>query len=418
MAGELQIGRVSMGYPSEMTESRSVDSREFVLRGFIRDATRAQTEATRNALLEQQGQVIAISYTGDTHYDGFYLLSDVRIESMETSYLRRGLWLFEISTFRIGGTSRVDFQSNVTGTVLDNDFAIVEGDTMPFIGLPVRGSLFVWETSVSKWEHTRESEDGTVPVFGNFGEYTPDASWAADPTTFYDGAAKLVVGGNVQPGLDIPNEPDDWVLSNGIIRIQPEVSGTPTGRLLVDVWDGSSAYESQKDWSFSDTADTGAIDNLSFISCIRNDPEAVILRLSSEWTTALVARHTIDLHLRRGSPLVYVNWFHGAANYSTMKMVLDTTEAGSTFTAQSSGATVGVVATSNDAGGNKYMICSPTSHTADTTNGGLSVAAADRLKCAVGFVINGTSAATYDQAGRVADGYLGNIGESVRAVWR
>ena len=80
MAGELQIGRVSMGYPSEMTESRSVDSREFVLRGFIRDATRAQTEATRNALLEQQGQVIAISYTGDTHYDGFYLLSDVRID--------------------------------------------------------------------------------------------------------------------------------------------------------------------------------------------------------------------------------------------------------------------------------------------------------------------------------------------------
>jgi hypothetical protein len=101
-----------------------------------------------------------------------------------------------------------------------------------------------------------------------------------------------------------------------------------------------------------------------------------------------------------------------------MKAVLDTTEAGSTFTAYSSGATVGVVATSNDAGGNKYMICTPNTHTADTTNGGLSVASAERLKCAIGFVINGSSAATHDDAGRVADQYLGNIGESVRAVWR
>lgn len=418
MAGELMIGRVSMGHPSELSESRSVDSREFVLRGFIRDATKAETEATRNALLEQQGQVIAITYTLDSHYNGFYLLADVTIESMETSYLRRGLWLFEISAFRIGGEARVEFQSNITGTVLDNDYAITEINTMPFIAPPVGATLFAWETSVSRYSHTRVTEQGTIPVFINEGEFAPDATWAADPTTFYDGAVRLYVGGRLQPGLDVPSAVDDWVLTNGIIRIQPEVSGTTTGRLLIDVWDGVSAYESQKDWAFNDSADT-TIGEFSFMSVVRNDPEAIIIRLSAEWTAAgFLARHTIDLNLRRGSPLVYINWHHGAAVNSSMKIVRDTAEAGTVFNGFSSGAAVGLRATADDAGGNRYILVCPNTHTNDTTNGGMTRASTNLLKVAVGFEINGSTAVTHNDAPRVADQYLGNIGESVRAVWR
>jgi hypothetical protein len=419
--GVLTVGRVGLDVllnePSEMAESRSIDSREFILRGFLRSDSVANTKYLRTALLEQQGQVIAVTYTLDSHFNAYYLLADSRIDTMETSYLRRGLFLFEISMFRIGGESRVEFQSNLTGTVLDNDFGITELNTMPFVGLPVGASIFQWDTATSLYSHTRESENGTVPIFINDGSFTPDASWAAVPGTFYDGACELWVGGELASGLDIPNTTTDWVLKNGIIRIQPEVSGTATGRLLIDMWDGVSAYESQKDWAFNDTAD-GTINNISFISVPRNDPESVRLRLSSEWIGSSVGRHTIDLNLRRGSPLVYVNWNHGVAVSSTMKVVRDTTEAGSTFNAFSSGSTVGVRATGNDAGGNRYVLVCANTHSADTTNGGLSVASADRLKFAVGFEIAGSSAVTHDDAGRVADQYLGNLGERVRAVWR
>ena len=97
--GVLTIGRVgldvSMNDPSEMSESRSIDSREFVLRGFLRSDSLANTKYLRTALLEQQGQVVACTYDIDDHFDAFYLLADSSIETMETSYLRRGLFLFE-----------------------------------------------------------------------------------------------------------------------------------------------------------------------------------------------------------------------------------------------------------------------------------------------------------------------------------
>ena len=131
----LTVGRIGLeldlNHPSELREVRSIDSREFILRGFLRSSTLTNTNYLRDELLEQQGHVVAVTYTLDPHFDAFYLLSDSTIESMETSYLRRGLWLYELSLFRIGASARTEFQSNVTGAVLDDTVGLLDSETQP-----------------------------------------------------------------------------------------------------------------------------------------------------------------------------------------------------------------------------------------------------------------------------------------------
>jgi hypothetical protein len=409
---DLTVGRIGLeldlGHPSQLREGRNIDNREFVLSGFLRSTTLTNTNYLRDELLEQQGQIVAVTYTLDTHFDAFYLLADSTIESIETSYLRRGLWLYEINLFRIGGTARTEFQSNVTGTVLDNTVGLIESETRPFIAPPVGATVFDWNVT-GLTTFTRATEDGNIDVYTSNGVFTEDATWGCTPANYYKGAAKVYVSGQVRAGLDVPQDPTDWQLQNGLIRIQPNGTGD---ELLIDLWDGVSAWESQKAWKFQlGGADLSAF---TFMSVLKNDPENVIIRLQTGGT---LARHTIDLQLRRGSPQVYCNWFY-TGSASTLKVVGVSTEAGTAITPTGATGTVGLRATSNDAGGNRYTLFSANGGTNDTTNGGLSLASTQRLNTAIGFEINGSSASAGNTADDLALQYFGMLGERVRAVWR
>lgn len=409
----LTIGRVGLDvefpHPSGMTESRSVDSREFTLNGYVRSSSITYTKYLRNELLEQQGQIVACTYTGDTHFDAFYLLADVGISSIEASYMGTGLFEFEVSLFRIGGSARVELQSNLTGTVIDNEIGLLESEVKPFVAPPVDSDVFAWGVN-GLGAFNRETEDGTITVYTSTGDFSADATWGCLPAQFYEGAAKILTSDRVRMGLDIPQSPDDWELNNGIIKVYPDTS---TNKIAMTVWDGVSAYESEMIW---EPLIGGAnISSWSFVSAVRNDPECVILRLVSGGT---LARHTIDLQLRRGSPQLFVNWYWGGVG-ATLKMVLTSAVAGTDITPTGASGVAGVRATSDDTNGHRYTIFSPTaSITTDTTNGGVSVASANRLNTSLGFEVDGTSAISGNTADDLALQYFGMVGERVRAVWR
>jgi len=406
----LTIGRVGieveLNHPSEMTESRSIDSREFVLRGYIRSDSVTLTKYLRNELLEQQGQVVAVTYTLDSHFDAFYLLADSRIESMETSYLRRGLFLFEVSLFRIGASSRVEFQSNLTGTVLENTIGLTEGEVRPFVAPPVNHSVFGWDATFTSVN--RVTEDGTIVAYLSTGDFSADADWGCEPSAYYDGSAKIYTSDRLRAGLDIPNAPTAWEINNGLIKVVPD--GTAT-KFIVSVWDGTSAYESAKTWE--PLLNAANLSAFSFVNAVRNDPECVILRVTSGGN---VARHTIDLQLRRGSPQVFVNWYWGGAA-GNMRIQRDSVEAGTSITPTGASSSAGVRATSNDGDGNRYTIFTPTASKVDESYG-VYVASANRLNVALGFEIDGTTAIAGNTASDLALQYFGMVGERVRAVWR
>jgi hypothetical protein len=418
--GALTIGRigidVDLDHPAEWQENRAIDQREFVVRGFLRDGTLDNTKYLRTELLEQQGALISTTYTLDSQFDAFYILSQSRVESIPVTYLRGGLVPYEVSLIRIGGTGRTEFQSNVSGTVLTNDYGLDEGEVRPFIAPPINHAVFDWAVT-GLAAVSRVTTDGTISVFTcSAGGFVTDASWGVAPADFYRGSARLYVADHLRAGRDVPATPADWEMHNGIIRVRPETSGeVSTGRILVDMW-GGSAWESEKDWAFSHSGGT-KISAFDFLAVNRNDPECVSIRLVAEGG-ASSARDTVDLLLRRGSAFVSVIYSRTRELDSTMAVVRDTAEAGTAFTPTGASGAVGVHATSNDAGGNRYLVMSPQSHTNDTGTGGVSVASTTLVKAAIGFEIDGSGAIAGNTASDVGLQYFGWLSERVRAVWR
>ena len=187
----------------------------------------------------------------------------------------------------------------------------------------------------------------------------------------------------------------------------PDVTAT---KFIVSVWDGTSAYESAKTWE--PLFDAANLEAFSYVTAVRNDPECVIIRVSTGDTTN---KHTLDLQLRRGSAQVFINWFTGGTG--NMRVQRDAVEAGTSITPTGASSSAGVRATSNDGDGNRYTIFTPTSGKVDESYG-VYVASASRLNVAIGFEIDGTGAAAGNTADDLALQYFGMIGERVRAVWR
>lgn len=412
--GALNIGRVGldldMDHPAKWTDTRGLEEREMVVSGFLKSTSVENTKTLRSELLEMQGHIIAVTYSNDAHFDGFYVLGDVRVGTALTSYAYRGLFPYEIGLFRIGSKSRVELQSNVTGTVLTNDFDLLPAEVTPFIAPPVGHLAFRWDAATVT-SFTRASEDGSLTVYTSAGDFSKDASWGADPATYYSGACELWVGSTLRlrSGLDVPHNPGNWQLDNGLIRITAE-SGN-TGRIEVETY-GGAVWESLKDIAFSD--DGAKVGGWDFFSVSRNDPESVIVHLV---TGDAPVRQTLDLQIRRGAPFL-IGAYGVSGTTSILKVVRDTTEASSIVQPGVASGDVGIEATANDGDGNKFIIFTPQTHTNDLTEGGVSVATTNQIKFAIGHVLNGTGAQAKDVADELALQYFGYFGERVRAVWR
>jgi hypothetical protein len=410
--GALNVGRVGldldMDHPASWDESRGLDERDLTVSGYLRSDSVANTKILRTELLEQQGQLIAVTYTLDSHFDGFYILGDVRIGTVISSYRYRGLFPYEIGLFRIGGESRVELQSNITGTVLENDHGLVESEVNPFLAPPIGHLAFDWDVA-GLTGFSRTTEDGAIICYTSNGDFSADATWGADPATYYSGSVDLYVDDRLRSGLDVPNS-TDWSVDNGLIRLTPEPGDT--GRIQVECYDG--AWSSLKDFAF-EVGGSSKIDNFKYMSVARNSPESVIIRLVGQ--TGSVSRHVIDLHIRRGMPIVLGVW-NSTYAATTMKVVRDTNEGSTAITPAGASGDVGIRATSTDADGNRFILYSPQTHTNDTTAGGVSVASTQIIKFAIGFEIGGSGATGADTAAELAHQYFGYVGERVRAVWR
>ena len=75
-------------------------------------------------------------------------------------------------------------------------------------------------------------------------------------------------------------------------------------------------------------------------------------------------------------------------------------------------------ATSNDGDGNRYVIGSSKTNTADTTNGGIDFASTSSFDFFISSEIDGSSAQTQDQAGNQCLQYLAVSNEQVRPIPR
>lgn len=430
----LTVGRLGFDVelldPAEWTETRGQDEREFTIKGFIRSDSLENTLYLREQILEQQNQLLAVTYSGDTYFDGYFWMVGATINTVPSSYRGRGLFPFELRMIRLGSSSRIGLQSLLTFAVLDNPYTLggaapsseaVEG----WHGVPSAHYLYAGNAELGTV--VRASESGPVRVYrqiqiGTGGSLIQvDPLWSVEPDDYLNGAAYVKIDGKLRTGISAPNTPTDWEIGNGIIKVTP--NATPP-RIDTAVWNGTNAYESTKTYRFSIDRGSGHADVGAWtaVAIVRNDPECVILRLQSDGAVTGGAHvHTWDLTLRRGSVAVYVNWHYTEVpQVEEMRVYLATPEAATAVTPTGSTAPVAIRATSNDADGNQYIMGTRHTHVQDTTNGRITKdpASDGNFSFFVGYVVGGSGASAGNGPEPVAKQYLGWVSERVRPVFR
>jgi hypothetical protein len=184
-------------------------------------------------------------------------------------------------------------------------------------------------------------------------------------------------------------------------------STTPGATLNVANWDGS-AWDSTS-WNINVGASAGVgLTGFDAATILRNDYEVCTVRLVKDRNPG---RTLLDLTLRRGSRFVEGYLQNDASNLLSVYLK----------TAQSSTATAStgyVVATSNDAQGNKVLVGSARSFTGMTSQGGLNKAATTKLDFYIGAVVGGSAAAAGDAASVLNSHYLTSMSDVTLAALR
>lgn len=395
----LQLGRMVLREDLTVAEQTGSDgSRTLALAGqeSIPRLLPAAVERQREDFLALNGMFVPLTFTVKDYLNGFYTITDVQ-GTVEDWRDELKVFRWQANLTREGTESDLDIESRLSGSLTRvNDFAVVgERSHAPAIthgGYWTDGSV---TTSVN-----RTGEDGVLKLYRGLAA-TMSPRWATTPAGYLTGRVRFTDElSRERAGDSALLAATGWTLSNGLVRVRPLTSG---GVLEVAAYTGGAWRTKAWDVTFN----AASLGTFNYCALVTNELGLVTVRLMKSMTNG---RLYVDLTLRRGQRFVevYVQSEFGG----TLKIVRATTEAGVNTLAGT------VVATANDADGNKYIVGSARTFTADTANGGVSKAAAASLDAFVGVVAAGTGAVVGDQAADLQKQYIGLPSELVQGVRR
>lgn len=424
--GTMNVGRVSMSDPEDIRID-SDDRRGITLRitGKIRESSLAATKAIRSELIDQRNKLIAFTYSEDSSHDGFYIQEDADVDALQRMASLQGVGhlSYDIRLQYVGSHASTVFRSGISGAVKSNDHGVAQGEAFAFHAAPVSGASRTDEYTGAGGNITaitRTTEDGDIDVFLDQGlADLVNPSWSCSPSTFYDGAVRIDVSEDgstyyTRTGLNVPNEPAYFVLTNGLIGIRAEQStGTPTGDISVRGYNSSWGSWIPFDIVWNSTTDIPGWDSFAVL---RNDPECCIVRLRRDADDSPPSdkRHTLDITLRRGAPFAIFNYNYDTAVALTVDRA--STDAGSSITPTGASSAMAITDAANDGDGNRWFLATSETCTIDTTNGGINMTGSQTdHQFAMGVVIDGSSAGSSDDADAMSLQYLLPLYEYVTA---
>jgi hypothetical protein len=303
---------------------------------------------------------------------------------------------WNLSLIRCGSDTEVDIESRLSGASARNNSFAATGERWH---APPIGHYGYYTGSTQPASVSRTGADGAIIVYRAL-PTTVNPRWGCPVGSYLNGRVRFLdVNSLERSGSNFTTPASGWELNNGLVRVKPLAS---SGVLEVSAYTGG-AWQT-KAWDvLSGGVSIGAFDT---VTLLHNEPEMVVVRLLRSQSPG---RFTVDLTLRRGSR--FAELYVQAAFSSTLKVVRASAEAGTAGTGY-------VRATANDGAGNRYIVGSALTHTADTTNGGISLAATTTLDAFIGVIAAGSGAVAGDQAGDLYAMYLGAPSELVQAVRR
>lgn len=396
--GELRVGRVVTHETHTLTRSKDASGIETItING--QDTyptiglTLADIGAKQDDLTSLLGKMVPIVFERKTEHNGYYRITSVDTDKLYWASEAAGRNGWTIAAQLIGPDNAVDIESRLASPVRANDFAL----TGTRWHAPAIGHYgYFTGTTTPSGTVVRTGENGAHTVYlGVPASVNP--RWGCPAGSFTAGRVRLFAGSIERAGENISLPATGWTLNNGLLRITPLTSN---GQLFVESHDGTQ-WEG-KNWHIAKGGATTSLGTFDSAEVIRNDEEMISLRLLR---VASPGRTLVDLTLRRGSRILEVYLQTNSA--TTLGAYLNTNEASTNGTGVN-------IATANDAAGNKAVIGSARSYTANA-NGGMSKAAVTTMDLWIGSVVGGTGAVAGDAANDLRDQYIGTMSETTGA---
>lgn len=403
MWGVAQIGRVYLSERYTLSEQHNAASKDRTIQIDGQDYVgwRAHDDAavrrSQEDILGLADSIVPVIFQNKTDQNGYYRVKDVGADLTEwPGEIRSFIWSFILEKF--GADTSVDLESRLGFAVRANNFALT-GER--WHAPPIGHYAYFTGSTIPSSTMTRSSQDGNISVYRGI-PANVNPRWGCPVSSYAGGRVRILTDGFERNGTILRASATGWELSNGLVRVTPLAAN---GMLLISSW-GGAAWET-KAWHIAKGGATTSLGIFDQMSVIRNDPELSTIRLLKN---ASPGRTYVDVTLRRGSRLaeVYIQTDVSA----TLGAYLETTE-----TASDQTATGYVVASSNDADGNRFIVGSSKT-VAYTTNRGISKAAVTGLDVYIGSVVDGGSAVAGDTATALRDQYIGSVSEMTTVVHR
>ncbi len=414
----LQIGRVTLDDPESWDHSYSERRQRERIRGVHQASTLAQSKADLINLVNQTGEVVPVVFSQDSSRNGLYRMSAPRVDSEDYVLNDTGQWDYSLTLERIGTYSSAEFQGLIDNQLKQNDHGLIASEINWWHSPPIGSIAYTnGDTAGSTGLITRTGEDGESTVAVGIPDTSPQ--WTIDPANYYKGGCYIAVGGQERAGFDVPLDADDWELGNHLVKVTPGLTtGSSNGEIEIAHYDGAG-YATAKAYAIK-YASSSAIPSWDKMRIIRNTPELCIIELVQEGNEGggnKFTRHNLRLAVRRGGLMVMGYYYYDGAA-AAFSLDRAATEAGTAVTPTGASSAMAIRATSNDGDGNRYVIGSSKTNTADTTNGGLDFTSTNSFDFFISSEIDGSSAQTQDQAGNQCLQYVAVSNEQVRPVPR
>lgn len=359
--------------------------------------TSAQVDQMAADIRASTGMLVPVVFTEKTNLNGYYTVGDW--STAQSKYVSEAVNLapWTMSLTLLGSDNEVDIESRLGGAqTRSNGYALSTGERWH---CPPGGAYAYFTAATVPSVVSRTGSDGALKVYRSI-TYGVYPRWGCPVASYGLGRVRFLSTAIERTGTDLPVDVTNWELSNSLVRVKPLAS---SGVLEISAWTGG-AWQTKNYDVLANAATLGTFDSANLI---QNDYHRVTVRLTKSVTA--LGRVTVDVTLRRGSR--FAELYMQSSSSTTLKLVRASAEAGT----QAANSTY-IRATAADGAGNKYVVASAATYTADTANGGLSKAGVVALDAMVGVEI--ASAPSGDVATDLYNQYLGAPSELVAAVRR
>lgn len=324
------------------------------------------------------GQVRPFTSGDFPEFNGFYRYGTIVIEAPRNDPgMTHGSFGWSLDLERVPGYQLPLVQSRIQGALRTkpdgtaNAHGISTANTLAWHA-PGAGAYGYQPAAPS--DYFRIGADGQILFEQDASETLFDASpkWMVSAEDYYRAASQIVYSpfgsvlaspSYVVVGDQMPNVPNRWAMFNSLVAVTSSVTAAKTEFSML--FHDGNAYESLKTFRITRGAVSDSPYEATQVRILRNAPECASLRVNYWPADADYGVGSIDFTLRRGSRFVEV-LLHippdGGSDTFGVKLV--TPDAGTDHTS-------GIHATSNDAGGNRWVMSSPQAVTTDTTNGAM-----------------------------------------------